>query len=104
MIVKDAYLIAQWGDIDRVDMSFSLAKSYLSTLAGLAHDEGKIPDLHPPLTETIGDGGFESRRNRKITWHRLLNRTSERKGSLWDKSILITAVPADRKQWKAPLD
>ena len=38
MIVRHGYIVAQWGDVDRVDMSFSLAKSYLSTVAGLAVD------------------------------------------------------------------
>jgi Beta-lactamase len=85
MIVKNGYLIAQWGDIDRVDMSFSLAKSYLSALAGLALDEGKISGLDALLADNVRDGGFESRHNRKITWHMLLNQTSEWEGSLWDK-------------------
>jgi Beta-lactamase len=85
MIVKNGYLIAQWGDIDRIDMSFSLAKSYLSAVAGLARDEGKIANLDAPLAETIRDGGFESQHNRKITWHMLLNQTSEWEGILWDK-------------------
>jgi hypothetical protein len=34
LVVRNGYEVAQWGDIDRVEMSFSIAKSYLSTLAG----------------------------------------------------------------------
>lgn len=31
-ILKNGYVIAQWGDTKRVDMTFSVTKSYLSTL------------------------------------------------------------------------
>src|SRR6478672_447254 len=36
LIVKNGYIVGQWGDLERVDMTFSVAKSYLSTVAGLA--------------------------------------------------------------------
>src|SRR5438067_2108550 len=38
LIIKNGYIIAQWGDVKRVDMTFSATKSYLSTIAGLAID------------------------------------------------------------------
>ncbi len=37
LILKDGYIIAKWGDIDRVDMTFSVTKGYLSTMAGLGN-------------------------------------------------------------------
>ncbi|MFT7161786.1 MAG: hypothetical protein ACI9GZ_002973, partial [Bacteroidia bacterium] len=40
LIIKDGYIIAEWGDTERVDMTFSVTKSYLSTVAGLASDQG----------------------------------------------------------------
>jgi CubicO group peptidase (beta-lactamase class C family) len=85
MIVRDGYLVAQWGDIDRVDMSFSVAKSYLSTVAGLAVDAGLITDVNDRVCDYVQDGGFDGSRNRKVTWHMLLNQTSEWEGTLWDK-------------------
>ncbi len=85
MVVRHGYLIAQWGDIDRVDMSFSVAKSYLSTVAGLALDSGLIADVHERVAHYVQDGGFDDSHNRKITWHMLLNQTSEWEGTLWDK-------------------
>jgi len=85
MVVRNGYLIAQWGDIDRVDMSFSVAKSYLSTVAGLAFDSGLIADVHDRVADYVQDGGFDDSHNRKITWHMLLNQTSEWEGTLWDK-------------------
>ena len=38
LIVKNGYIITEWGDIDRVDMTFSITKTYLSTTVGLAYD------------------------------------------------------------------
>ncbi len=33
MILKNGYLVKQWGDTERVDMTFSVTKSFLSTVA-----------------------------------------------------------------------
>src|SRR5258708_103819 len=85
MIVRHGYLVAQWGDIDRVDMSFSVAKSYLSTVAGLAVDAGLITDVNDRVADYVQDGGCDHSRHRKVTWHMLLNQTSEWEGTLWDK-------------------
>ncbi len=40
VIIKNGYIVAEWGDTKRVDMTFSVTKSYLSTTAGLALDAG----------------------------------------------------------------
>lgn len=93
VIVRGGYRIAQWGDVDRADMSFSLAKSYLSALAGLAEDRGLIPDLRDPVWRTVRDRGFDSAHNSAITWQMLLNQTSEWEGTLWGKPDI-----ADRRQ------
>src|SRR5580693_1215055 len=45
LIIKDGYIVAQWGDVNRVDMTFSVTKSYLSTIAGLAVDKGLIKNI-----------------------------------------------------------
>ena len=29
LVIKSGYIVAQWGDIDRVDMTFSVTKSFL---------------------------------------------------------------------------
>jgi CubicO group peptidase (beta-lactamase class C family) len=85
MIVRHGYIVAEWGDVNRVDMSFSVAKSYLSTVAGLAMDRGLIKDAKDPLWQYVEDGGFDTPHNSKITWHMMLNQTSEWEGVLWDK-------------------
>ena len=45
-------VVAEWGDTTQVDLTFSVAKSYLSILAGLAFDRGLIRDLHEPVCRT----------------------------------------------------
>ena len=85
MIIRHGYIAAEWGDTDRVDMTFSVTKSYLSTVAGLALDEGLIRDVHDPVQRYVRDGTFDSDHNSKITWHHLLNQTSDWSGELWGK-------------------
>jgi CubicO group peptidase (beta-lactamase class C family) len=93
IVLRHGYIVAEWGETRRVDMSFSVAKSYLSTVAGLAVDRGLIRDVHEPVGALVRDGGFESAHNRPITWHMLLNQTSEWQGVLWDKPDM-----ADRRR------
>lgn len=83
IILKDGYKIATWGDILRVDMTFSVTKSYLSTVAGLAWEDGLIRDLGDPMTKYIWDGSFEGKHNGQITWHHLLNQSSDWSGVLF---------------------
>jgi CubicO group peptidase (beta-lactamase class C family) len=85
MIMRGGKVIAQWGDTARVDMTFSATKSYLALCAGLAIDDGLIPDVHDPVRLLVDDGGFDSEQNSDITWAQLLQLTSEWEGTLWDK-------------------
>jgi CubicO group peptidase (beta-lactamase class C family) len=45
--------VAEWGDIERVDMTFSVTKSYLSTVAGLAIDKGLINNVDDRVSDYI---------------------------------------------------
>ncbi len=83
VILKDGYIVAQWGDVNRVDMTFSVTKSYLSTMCGLAIDEGLISDVNNKVGEMIWDGTFEGEHNNKITWDHLLTQSSDWSGELW---------------------
>ena len=82
MIIKDGYVTAQWGDIDRVDMTFSVTKSYLSTMAGLAVDAGLIRGVDDKAGEYVWDGTFDGEHNSKVTWHHLLTQSSDWSGEL----------------------
>lgn len=84
MILKNGYLVAQWGDIKRVDMTFSVTKSYLSTVAGLALQRGLIRSVDEPVAGYVWSGEFDGTHNRKITWADLLNQSSDWSGRLWD--------------------
>lgn len=102
MIVKNGYIVAEWGDTTRVDMTFSVTKSYLSTTAGLALDAGLIGDVHDKVGGYVQDGTFASEHNSKITWHHLLNQSSDWTGTLWDKADWADRPPSDgtEEQWK----
>ena len=68
MILKNGYLVKSWGDIQRVDMTFSVTKSFLSTTAGLAYDQKLIADVNDKVGKYIWDGTFNGEHNLKITW------------------------------------
>jgi CubicO group peptidase (beta-lactamase class C family) len=85
VIIKDGYLVAEWGEPERVDMTFSATKSYLALCLGLAYDQGLIPDLHAPVRDLVDDAGFDPPHNDGITWHMLFQQTSEWAGELWGK-------------------
>ena len=84
-ILRGGQLVKTWGDVDYVDMTFSISKSYLSLCMGIALKDRIIPDLHAPVRDIVQDGSFESEQNSKITWAHLLQLTSEWEGTLWDK-------------------
>ncbi len=89
LLLRHGRLVASWGDTTQVDMTFSVAKSYLSLLAGLAVMDGLIADLDEPIGRTVHDGGFESPHNAAVTWRHMLQLTSEWEGSLFGKSEQI---------------
>ncbi|MFQ3351599.1 MAG: CubicO group peptidase (beta-lactamase class C family) [Candidatus Marivariicella framensis] len=84
VILKNGYIIGKWGDLKRVDMTFSVTKSYLSTVAGIAYDKGLIPNLDEKLSERVWDKTFKGNHNNKITWTHLLNQSSDWSGELWE--------------------
>jgi hypothetical protein len=108
LIIKNGYIIAEWGEPARSDLTFSEAKSFLSTVVGLAVEEkliNSIDDKVGPymapiipydpsrLSENKADALgkkdvidlFGTEHNRKITWNHLLRQTSDWEGSLWGK-------------------
>ncbi len=83
LIIKDGYIVAQWGDVGRVDMTFSVTKSYLSTMAGLAYDRGLIRSTQDKVVDYVWDGTFDGEHNASISWHHLLNQSSDWSGELF---------------------
>ncbi len=86
LVLKGGQIVAEWGDTNRCDMTFSVAKSYLAVLTGLAVADGLIPSIDSRVGETVPGPWFESAHNAPITWRHLLTQTSEWQGELWGKS------------------
>jgi CubicO group peptidase (beta-lactamase class C family) len=82
LVIKNGYIVGKWGDTKRVDMTFSVTKSYLSTVAALAHDKSLIK-LDERLQNYVWDGKFDDPHNSQITWHHLLNQSSQWSGELF---------------------
>ena len=100
MIIRNGYIAAQWGDVDRADMTFSVAKSYLSTMAAIALADGDIRDLDDRVQHYVQDGNFDDSHNSQITWRHLLNQTSDWSGTLWDTPDWADRpVGDDPEQW-----
>ncbi|WP_291966722.1 serine hydrolase domain-containing protein [Maribacter sp.] len=102
MILKKGYVVAQWGNTKRVDMTFSVTKSFLSTMAGLAEDEGIITNTKNLVGEYIWDGTFDGAHNSKITWEHLLQQNSAWSGELWGGKDWADRPPSngDIDDWK----
>lgn len=100
IIVKNGYIVAEWGETERVDMTFSVTKSFLSTVVGLAWQKGLIRDVNDrvqPYVPLLDH--FDSEHNTKITWDHLLRQTSDWQGTLWGKPDW-----ADRPEGQTPAD
>lgn len=118
LVVRHGYIVAEWGEPARVDMTFSVTKSFLSTTVGLAVDRGLIrsvrdtvrPYVAPVLLDD-GDGEpgdqagrrpkllFESEHNRTITWDDLLRQVSDWEGTLWGKPEWADRPSGDPSTW-----
>jgi CubicO group peptidase (beta-lactamase class C family) len=89
LVIHAGSVLARWGDTRQIDFTFSVAKSYLSLLAGIAVADGRIGSLDERVALTVNDGGFEGPHNGAITWRHLLQQTSEWEGTLFGKSDII---------------
>ncbi len=83
LVIKNGYIVAQWGDVSRVDMTFSVTKSYLSTIAGLAIDQALIKNVTDKVSQYVWDDTFEGAHNAKVNWEHLLTQSSDWSGSLF---------------------
>lgn len=108
LIIYKGRIVGEWGDPSRVDLTFSVAKSFLSTTAGLAVHEGLISDemdlvypymapIYPydPIKAMMNKSDhlfeddvfdlFDTEHNKSIRWDDLLRQTSDWEGTLWGK-------------------
>lgn len=121
LIIYKGYIIAKWGQPEKCDMTHSVTKSFLSSVAGLALDLGHIKQLTDPvytylapiepyqpgiLYRNASEMGkdellkpFETVHNRKISWEHLLRQTSDWEGTLWEKPDWADRPDTDASKW-----
>lgn len=101
LVVKQGYVIAEWGDVARADMCNSVTKTFLSTVVGIAWMRGLVHDVHDRVATYMPAGVdlFAAEHNQPITWDHLLRQTSDWQGTLWGKPDW-----ADRPEGKTPAD
>jgi CubicO group peptidase (beta-lactamase class C family) len=88
LVLRHGVLAARWGNTRQTDMTFSVAKSYLSLLAGIAVGDGRLA-LDEPVARRVAHPAFAGERHARITWRHLLTLTSEWEGELFGKSEAI---------------
>ena len=81
VIRKHGQELASWGEPERADLTFSVAKTCLALLAGVASARGLLPDVNEPVANRVPGIGFDDGHNRLITWAHLLEQTSEWQGT-----------------------
>jgi CubicO group peptidase (beta-lactamase class C family) len=122
IIVYQGYIVAEWGEPARVDPTFSVAKSVLSSTVGLAYDRGLINDVNDLVAPymapvvVLGEGlagtrngealgerqvfePFTGPHNSRITWDHLLRQTSDWEGTLWGKPDWADRPARDQTEW-----
>ena len=85
LIIRHGYIVAEWGEPFRVDMTHSITKTFLSSTAGLAFDRKLIKDVSDRVAPYVPTDHFTSPHNSKITWDHLLRQSSWWRGELWGK-------------------
>jgi CubicO group peptidase (beta-lactamase class C family) len=123
LIIRHGYIVAEWGEPARVDMTFSVTKSFVSTVVGLAYDRGLIRDVNDTVSSYMapilaaddvghaaesarnrfGSTGtfelFATPHNRRITWDHLLRQTSDWEGTLWEKPEWADRPSRETSTW-----
>ncbi|MBC7657694.1 MAG: serine hydrolase [Frankiaceae bacterium] len=85
LVVYKGFVVAEFGDPTAVDPTYSVAKSILATIAGVAVRDGRIASVTDLVGQTATDGGYTAP-NAGITWQHHLQQESEWQGSLWGKN------------------
>ncbi len=121
ILLHKGFIIAEWGEPYRVDMTHSVTKSFLSTVVGVAVDQHLIHSVYdtvapyiPPVelynpkntdqpAEKLGEPHllfpFLTKHNRYITWDVLLRQTSDWEGTLWGKPDWADRPSGNSAEW-----
>jgi hypothetical protein len=86
LIIRHGYIVAEWGRTHDVDMTFSVSKTFLSSVAGVAFDKGLIKDVQDRVIDYVRPTpDFMLPHNQPITWDNMLRQDSGWIGTLWGK-------------------
>jgi CubicO group peptidase (beta-lactamase class C family) len=85
VIIRHGYVVGEFGDVTSVAPTYSVAKSMLATVTGIAVRDGLIKELDAPVGSQVKDGGYDSPHNAKVTWRHHLQQESEWEGEMWGK-------------------
>ena len=85
LVIYKGYVVAEFGDTAAVDPTYSVAKSVLASITGVALRDGKIDGLEQPVGKLVRDGGYASPQNAAVTWKSHLQQESEWEGEMWGK-------------------
>lgn len=85
IVVRHGYVVAEFGDTSVVEPTYSVAKSYLSTILGLSVDRGMIRRVTDRVAEYVHDGGYDSPHNSTISWEHHVRQSSEWEGAMFGK-------------------
>jgi len=122
IVVRNGYIVAEWGEPLRVDMTFSVTKSFLSSVVGVAFDKGMIPDIYDSVYKVMAPVApydpmpvvnkanrlgqpslirlFDTPHNRTISWNDLLRQTSDWEGTLWGKPEWADRPGPNPAEWQ----
>lgn len=84
LVLRGGQVVAQWGDVERPEMVFSVAKSVLATVTGAAVADGRIASIDDPVARYVPEPHFTGDHNGAITWRHLLEQSSDWRGTLWE--------------------
>jgi CubicO group peptidase (beta-lactamase class C family) len=123
IVIRHGYIVAEWGDPRRVDMTFSVTKSFLSTVIGVAYDRRMIRSLDDPVAaymapvipyDPAGTAArpvtdrlsrpdvlepFDTPHNRRLTWDHMLRQVSDWEGTLWGKPEWADRPSGEPSTW-----
>ena len=102
LIIHHGYVVADWGDTRRVDMTFSVSKTFLTTVVGLAWQKGLIRDVTDKARDYMPPGVdlFDAPHNQSITWEHLLRQSSDWQGTLWGKPDWADRPVGKPNEWQ----
>ena len=101
VVIYKGYVVAEFGDTRFVDPTYSVAKSMLATVAGVAVRDGRL-QVDEPVAQRVNDGGYVAPQNAAVTWKQHLQQESEWEGALWGKHSNFIGKEAFGKGEKKP--